>query len=204
MNPPPYLDVTLSYIEQQENAVAAKARFVRRKDSKHLFNRPDDEPETLPMTIDHIGAEQATAKAIGTKWVDSPLPDKQGDIGPGLQVRHTYRETDGRLILHLPEYDAGDHVFFLVTGRMPTFRVHGWITAQEGRLFASWENHTPPPKDPRWCYYLARHHLYSMSDFALPPQFFTKPPMDLPPGFWLDYPAIADARAHWRNLRNLP
>lgn len=101
---------------------AGKRRFARRSDNEHRWNRGDQ--HTVELEIEAIGAEIAVARAIGRDWVDSDRPDYDGDVGPGVQVRHT-RYVSGRLLLH--ESDPDDHWYFLVTGDFPTFRVVGFV-----------------------------------------------------------------------------
>ena len=84
-----------------------------------------------------LGAEVACANAIGTQWKDVGHLDYEGDIGLGLQVRHTTYPT-GKLILHSTDND--EHIFFLVTGLFPKYRVAGCIKAMDGKLQKYWKS----------------------------------------------------------------
>jgi hypothetical protein len=127
--------VSLSYSDRALAARVGQERFDRRRGagSEHRWARVDE--HTAAKEIESIGAEIEAARAIGRDWVDRDSPDHDGDIGPGLQVRHT-RYDGGHLILH-PEDEDG-HVFFLVTGSFPNLTVRGWIRASEGKRGEWW------------------------------------------------------------------
>lgn len=89
-------------------------------------------------------AEDAVAEQIGRPWDDTPEPDYDGDVGPGVQVRWT-RRPNGCLPIHLgPPYDRWGredpdfHVFFLVCGPIARLRIVGWIEGWEGKLAQFW------------------------------------------------------------------
>lgn len=108
---------------------AGTARFARRRDTEQRYGRLQSD-HTVELEIEAIGAEIAVARAIGRAWIDSDRPDYDGDVGDGVQVRHT-RYSTGRLLLH-PD-DRDDHVFFLVTGVFPEFRVVGYLRGARAR-----------------------------------------------------------------------
>lgn len=126
---------TLAAAEQELAERAGRARFDRRRQqkSKQKWGRNEME-HTVELEIEAIGAELAVAAVIGRTWTDSDSPDYHGDVGVGVQVRHS-RHEHGRLILH--HSDRGDHDFFFVTGVYPSFFVHGWIEGDEGKLVAT-------------------------------------------------------------------
>lgn len=118
----------------QEQALAqsaGEARYARRRaaGSQQRYGR-DAKAHTVELEVEAIGAEIAVARQIGREWVDTDRPDYDGDVGPGVQVRHT-RHLNGRLILH--EGDHDDHDFFLVIGTYPSLAVVGWISGAEGK-----------------------------------------------------------------------
>lgn len=122
--------VELTEGQQRVAQLAAERRFARRRSagSSHRWNRGDD--HSVEKERDAIGAEMAAGVSVGRGWVDSPEPDHDGDLGPGLQVRFTEHER-GRLLLH--ESDEDDHLFILVTGQFPVYMVRGQISGAEGK-----------------------------------------------------------------------
>jgi hypothetical protein len=64
------------------------------------------------------------------------LDTEQGDIAPKIQVRSTRYDT-GHLLLH--ESDIPDHVFVLVCGLAPKFRLAGWTTPKVSRKPDFWK-----------------------------------------------------------------
>ena len=117
---------------------AGEGRYTRRREagSEHRWNRGDD--HTVELEIEAVGAEIAVGCSIGRRWEDVETPDYSGDVGEGVQVRHTQH---GRyLLLHGPESvasgereDRDDHDFFLVTGMFPEYIVVGWATGARGK-----------------------------------------------------------------------
>lgn len=87
--------------------------------------------ELWGLDIESCGAEYAAAKVLDCHW--QPYAENPhtlvGDVGE-YQVRSTWRP-DGRLILH--DADADESVFVLVTGRVPTFVVVGFILGRDGK-----------------------------------------------------------------------
>ena len=83
---------------------------------------------------DHIeGAcgELAAAKALGTYWPGHVnVYHGEPDLPPNVEVRMRSRH-DYELIVR--PSDPTDRVYLLVTGRAPTFRVHGWYDGAAAR-----------------------------------------------------------------------
>jgi hypothetical protein len=83
------------------------------------------------------------AKSLGAYWhgfASDPfaLP---GDVGR-VQVRSTTRE-DGCLIVQ--RADPDDAWFVLVVGRVPTFRLAGWLPGAEAKRPEWWRANAPHP-----------------------------------------------------------
>lgn len=87
--------------------------------------------------IEACASEMAVAKAYNLYWepVARRPENLAGDVG-NLQVRSTWRE-NGRLILH--DRDPDDAVFVLVTGKIPSFDVRGWILGRDGKAKEHWD-----------------------------------------------------------------
>ena len=96
------------------------------------------------VDIEAAAAELAVAKALGTFWAaaDTPDEDRAGDVGPGVQVRHT-QHLNGSLIVH--DRDADDHRFVLVDGAMPMFRIAGWAWGRDAKHADHWRADMPRP-----------------------------------------------------------
>jgi hypothetical protein len=111
--------------------------------------------------INGTAAEPVVAMLLGRPWGDDPNLDYGGDVGPGVQVRWT-RWKNGCLPLHAgPPHDRwgredfDDHVFFLVTGNLTRFRVHGWIEGVEGKQSEFWASEQTNP-----CFMVPQDRLY--------------------------------------------
>jgi len=96
------------------------------------------------VDVEAAAAELAAAKALGRYWspADDPSEDREGDLGDGLQVRHTKR-ANGCLICH--QRDADEHRFFLVVGSMPAFRVVGHILGRDAKKPEWWRTDVHRP-----------------------------------------------------------
>jgi hypothetical protein len=81
------------------------------------------------LEIESAAAELALAKLLDRFWSMSDELDVDGDVGRE-QVRHTVRP-DGRLIVHPGDLDGAR--YWLVTGKMPDFRVVGWLLGRDAK-----------------------------------------------------------------------
>jgi hypothetical protein len=131
-------EVMLTIEEQALADAEAAARYARRLQSGHKWNRRDD--HDVAKERDAIGAELAVARVLDREWTRTDRPDPEGDVGAGVQVRHT-RHKNGRLLLH-PE-DDDTHTFYLVTGEFPTYRVVGCILGGHGKRIGEWRELQP-------------------------------------------------------------
>lgn len=128
------MEVILTTAEQAIAQEAGRRRYHTHRvyKSAHRWNRKAND-HSIDKEVEAIGAEMACARALGLTWVDHNKPDPEGDLGPGIQVRHTRYRT-GKLLLH--KSDSDDHVFYLVTGNYPNFTIAGWITGERGKRMA--------------------------------------------------------------------
>jgi len=83
------------------------------------------------LHVEGAAGEMAVAKALNVYWTATVNTYKEGgDIGRRIQVR-TRSKHDYELIVRPSDRD--DDVFVLVTGKSPTFHVHGWIYGHEAK-----------------------------------------------------------------------
>lgn len=129
------LAVVLSELEIANVVSIANNRRVR-----NIARRPG-EPYGTPTVglwgneIDSSGAEYAVALVLNQSW-NMGGPDVSADVGHDIQVRQTKRE-NGKLILH--GRDKEYQRFYLVTGRMPTYTIRGWLLAADGKVERYWD-----------------------------------------------------------------
>ena len=79
--------------------------------------------------IEGACGEQAVAKALNVYWDGSIDSFKRDDL-PGLQVR---TRSNHQWDLLIRPNDPDQAVYVLVTGRCPSYRVHGWIHGHEAK-----------------------------------------------------------------------
>lgn len=157
---------TLSEQMQEKVRVAAEGRYSRRRasGSEHKWNRR--QAHTLGVEIDSCGAEAFAAEVCCLTWEDSHVPDKAGDIGEGMQVRHTVYES-GHLIVHRKEDDNPEHVFFLVIGRFPRYRLAGWLFGWEAQSHEEWFRDLPGVRGRR-AFNCPQSALHRLSEWLEP------------------------------------
>lgn len=133
----------LSPADQQLAIDAGRRRYARRRaaGSKHRYNRPQQSMEQdIQQDIDGCGSEIETARFLDVPWVETTEPDPDGDIAPGVQVRHTVY-ANGCLLLHPTDVDS--HAFYLVTGNFPDYQIKGWTIALDGKREEHWKELRP-------------------------------------------------------------
>jgi hypothetical protein len=132
------VQIVLSWFEVYRAAECGAMRQIEalKRGRPHRYGTPPQ--DEWGVHVEACGAEMAVAKAYNLYWEPvARSPEKlAGDVAD-LQVRSTWRD-NGRLILHDPK-DANDAVFVLVTGRLPTFTVRGWITGANGKQQRYWD-----------------------------------------------------------------
>jgi hypothetical protein len=129
------MEVRVTWSELEQGVLAGAHRRMRRLRSGSVHRWGYAGEGSWTAEIEAAAAEMAVAKLLGCYWADFTAPDHNGDVGDGLQVRHTPRR-DGRLIIH-PE-DEDDHRFVLVCGEAPTFFVAGQILGAEAKRQEWW------------------------------------------------------------------
>ncbi len=81
--------------------------------------------------INGAAAELAFGKYRGCYWGAGVNTFKKADLGKTLQVRHTDRD-NGRLIVR--PGDNRSHKFILVVGKIPRFRIVGWMLGKDAMV----------------------------------------------------------------------
>lgn len=97
--------------------------------------------------IQAAAAEMAVAKLLGLYWdgLTGP-PGDSPDVGP-YGVRHTTCET-GKLIIRDSD---GPRKYILVIGKIPNFRVIGWIESADARTHPEWKETLGSGRPPAVC-----------------------------------------------------
>ena len=93
--------------------------------NKHGYNGDD----SWGIHISGALAEIAAAKALNMFFRGDVDTFKNPDVGE-FQVRYT--KTDPPVLI-VRSGDADNEKFICVTGEAPSFKVHGWMTAGEGK-----------------------------------------------------------------------
>jgi hypothetical protein len=95
--------------------------------------------------IEGACGEVAFAKLVNRYWMPSVNTFRAADIGLDIQVRTRSRH-DYELIVR--PSDNPEHVFVLVTGRSPNFRIRGYVFGREARRDEWFRDHGGRP--PAW------------------------------------------------------
>lgn len=83
--------------------------------------------DCLDAQIEGAVGELAVAKALNVYWNGSVNTLRALDLS-GIQVRtHSQRDYD---LIVWPD-DSPDDLYVLVTGKMPEYRIHGWIRGSD-------------------------------------------------------------------------
>lgn len=130
------VEVTLSWAECEAAAYAGmKRQLLALHDDRPDFHGFKEDP--WGTHIESAGSEMAVARLLGhwwTPWARRPAV-VSADVGDRFQVRRRARP-GWDLLLH--ESDRDDQVFFLVSGRMPTYAIHGSILGGDGKQAEFW------------------------------------------------------------------
>lgn len=132
--------VTLDWSEKQvarfvghQRHVGARERGLTRTTSNRGAPPEADSSEAAKIKDMHAaGAEMAVAKLLGLFWSPALLTQTKevADVGKDIQVRHTTLNS-GCLIV-APE-DPDEHTYYLATGELPTFMIHGPIRGEAAK-----------------------------------------------------------------------
>jgi hypothetical protein len=95
------------------------------KDQTH-----DQRPEFWRQDIEGACAEMACCKALGIYWTAGINTFKAPDAANNVQIRYT---PSSRNSLIIRPHDPDEDVYFLISGAVPNYTVHGWIKGSEGK-----------------------------------------------------------------------
>lgn len=102
---------------------------------KGLPDRHGYEGDGWGVHIEGACGELAFAKAAGLYWNGSVNTFKVGGDVSGIEVRTRSRH-DYELLIRPNDHD--DAAYVLVTGKVPDFRVHGWLSGREAKQHSEW------------------------------------------------------------------
>ena len=121
------IKVTLTSAELMVGAVTGIMRHVsslqKRRQDRHGFVG-----DGWGIHVEGACGEMAFAKAMDRYWTASVNAFKGADVGDNIQVKTRSRHSYDLIVR---KDDDPDHVFFLVTGLAPDYRVHGWIVGRD-------------------------------------------------------------------------
>jgi hypothetical protein len=132
------IEVILNNVELM---VAAQVGSMRRVASiqRKLNNKLHSAKSEWAMDIDGAASEMAAAKYLNIYWVPTVNAGKAADVA-GFQVRSTNHE-HGKLVIR--ENDVKNEKYILVISQPPTFKIIGWIWANDAKNEKYWR----PPDD---------------------------------------------------------
>jgi hypothetical protein len=120
--------VILTDVEIELANLVGKMQFeeVVRKSSRGKW--PDADGKKT--AIEAAAGEVACAKFLNQYWIAGVNTYHRPDVGVNIQVRTT-KYPNGHLPFRPSNNDPVDHVYYLVTGEIPTFVVVGWILGRD-------------------------------------------------------------------------
>lgn len=126
------IDVSLTWYECRLAASVGLDRYVMamRDGRQDAHGFVGDEVEGLKLHVNGACGELAYAKATGLYWPATVDCFKTPDLGSNLQVRVRSSEKYD-LIVRCSDDD--EHVFAMVTGLMPRFKVWGELIGSEAK-----------------------------------------------------------------------
>lgn len=90
----------------------------------------DDLELSIGLHLTGAAGEIAVAKALGVYWAPSVGTFKAPDLGSNVQVRT--RTNDSHDLIVRSDDSSSDY-FVLVIGRLPVFRIVGWILGADAK-----------------------------------------------------------------------
>jgi hypothetical protein len=152
------MDVTLS-LHEMATARDVGGRRQLASLGKGLSDRHGFQGDPWDVHIEGAGAEMAVAKQLNIYWEGSVNTFKSPDL-PGIQVR---RRSLPHYELLVRPCDSKDEVYVLVTGKMPQYRIHGWIRGSDAMQERWLKGHGGRPP----AYFVPHSSLAPMEDLPL-------------------------------------
>jgi hypothetical protein len=107
--------------------------------------------------IEGAGGEIAAAKSLNRYWAATVNNFDRPDIEPDIQVR-TRSKHEYELLIRPKDADA--ERFVLVTGRLPNYRIHGWIVGRDAKRDDWVQRHGN--RDP--AFFVPQSELHSLTE----------------------------------------
>jgi hypothetical protein len=104
--------------------------------------------------IEGAGAEEAFCKHKNIFWNGAVNTFKEADIIGNVQIRHTVLDW-GKLIVRKREGENLDDYYVLVVGRMPNYKVVGFLKGREAAQDKWWIN----PNNKEWAWFVPQQDL---------------------------------------------
>lgn len=149
-------------LKPTEFLLAAQSGILRGYKSlmKNYENKHGLKESSWDMDVESSCAEAAVAKHLKSFWLGALDTFKDADVGNNVQVRHTKLE-NGRLIVR--QGDPIDHVYILVVGKAPKFKLVGFISGHE----AMQEEYLDAPSGRELAYFIPQGDLTPMEEWGL-------------------------------------
>ena len=130
----PYCQHEISFAELQSQSSTIVKRAIACKDWSGVNLECPSCKKTLAEDtreyVEQACAEMALAKATNQIWTES-----EGMIG---KHDRAYWSADEEGPLILQKTDHNDHRYFLVTGELGTYQIHGYIWGRDGKKHEFW------------------------------------------------------------------
>jgi len=149
------IQVDLMSYELLQAAVVGVARHIKALSRQQPDSYGFDGETGWQAHIEGACGELAVAKCLGLYWSGSIDTFKVGgDVGK-LQVRTRSKQYYDLIVR--PDDRSAD-IFILVTGRAPTFQIHGWIVGTEAKKPEFLQTYGGRPE----AYFVDKDHLHSI------------------------------------------
>lgn len=145
------MEVTLTWYELVQGATVGVWRRVAAMKKGMVDTTGMDFSRAWTSDIEGALGELAAAKVLGVYWPGGVNTFRADDI-LGFQVRTRPKHTQGLL---LRPGDSDEARFLLVTGCAPTYRVHGWLKAGQGKQPQWWRS----PNGRPGCWFVPQSEL---------------------------------------------
>lgn len=135
--------VTLDYSQIKQAATEAINRQVDAMRRGGVERYPDAKADVWERKVQACGSELAVSIALNLRW--SAVHDGPGgpDVGDNVEVKWRKDREDGDLFVRPDCRD--DYVYVLVTGRIPTFILAGWLWGTECKQYGRLHPGLTPP-----------------------------------------------------------